>query len=371
MHSVVLVLGGQRQDIDAQLMRFPEHEVLRSLDIRLDLIGQNERHNVDEIVSQEIHRRMMAKLKLGERVVVDASDFDRAARVPLANAGRSMGIPVIYLITGEVDGSAIRGDGFAETHDARTPYHPILPISDGEMTARFSGVTAIGDVHGMYQSMLTAISWARDRNRFIVLMGDVIDYGPDTLKVADEVYRLVMGGEAIMVLGNHERKIMKWIDGDRVRLSEGNRVTTTALTALSESNRTKWIGRFRGLYQNASILKRIKNVTFAHAGVYEGFWKGEPMNRAAENMAFFGETDEVRSAPDRRVPAFSWVERIPTAQYAVVGHDRRAPYPFVETNTLGGAAIFLDTGSGKGGQLSSVDLRFSEIGMRPEIFKMH
>ena len=46
--------------------------------------------------------------------------------------------------------------------------------------------------------------------------------------------------------------------------------------------------------------------------------------------------------------------------------------PVVETNAQGGKAIFLDTGSGKGGNLSSVDLRFNEAGrLELQNFNMH
>jgi hypothetical protein len=115
----------------------------------------------------------------------------------------------------------------------------------------------------------------------------------------------------------------------------------------------------------------MKNVTFAHAGVYPALWKGEEMTREAENMAFFGETDQVRSTSERRVPAYTWVDDVPAGHYAVVGHDRRSPYPFVQNNIMGGGAVFIDTGCGKGGQLSSVDFRFTETGMFAEMFKLH
>lgn len=369
MHSLVMIVG---QNDEFPLEMFDTHEVLSPDEIEKDLVGDNARHGLDEITQQEIHRRMMVKLRLGERVVIDARKMEKNCRLPLATAGRSTGVPVIYLINGEVDRDTQRGDGIAEVFSNQIgDYRVVKTFSSSDIRERFTGITAIGDVHGMYQSFLNAISWARSRQHYIVLMGDVLDYGPDSLEVTDEVYRLVMRGEAAMILGNHERKIMRWIDGQRVRLSDGNRVTTKALESLGETNRVRWMGRFRGLFQHGSLIRQIENVTFAHAGVYSGIWKGEPMNRAAENMAYFGETDDTRSLPERRVPAYSWVDSIPAGKTAVVGHDRRAPYPFVETNEIGGTAVFLDTGSGKGGQLSSADFRFSNTGLRLENLNMH
>jgi hypothetical protein len=53
-----------------------------------------------------------------------------------------------------------------------------------------------------------------------------------------------------------------------------------------------------------------------------------------------------------------WVERIPPGFTLYCGHERRTTdgRPFVQHNADGGRAVFIDTGAGKGGHLSWIDL---------------
>ena len=371
LHCLVILVGAG--DRERQLAQFPAHEIVSQEAISREMTGPNLRFGTEEVIHSEIMRRMSAKLRLGERVVVDAY-MDRQRRLTLANMGRAVGVPVFYLILRSSDAQTARGDGVAEVIDGRDSVASPVPsratVTDQMLMDRYQGVTVIGDVHGMYSSLQTAIRWARDRNQFIVLLGDVLDYGPDTLEVTDEVYRLVMRGEARCILGNHERKIMRWIDGHRVRLSEGNRTTTQALSQLGDTAKARWIGRFRGLYQNSRLIDSIKNVTFAHGAIHPDFWTGKD-SKVIENTAFFGEVDDIRSQPERPIRSYRWVDSIPGGSFVVVGHDRRAASPFVQTNTAEGKAVFLDTGSGKGGSLSSADFRFTTEGLRLENFNMY
>jgi protein phosphatase len=53
-----------------------------------------------------------------------------------------------------------------------------------------------------------------------------------------------------------------------------------------------------------------------------------------------------------------WVDHIPAGMTVYVGHDRRSSdgRPYVRAGRGGGTAVFLDTGAGKGGHLSWIDL---------------
>ena len=52
------------------------------------------------------------------------------------------------------------------------------------------------------------------------------------------------------------------------------------------------------------------------------------------------------------------MDRIPPGLTVYVGHDRRSPdgRPLAMQGESGGQAVFLDTGAGKGGHLSWIDL---------------
>jgi hypothetical protein len=76
------------------------------------------------------------------------------------------------------------------------------------------------------------------------------------------------------------------------------------------------------------------------------------------SRALFGEMTG-RMQPDgypERV--LRWVDRIPPGLTVYCGHDQRSTdgRPYVRHGASGGTAIFLDTGAGKGGHLSWIDL---------------
>ncbi len=87
-----------------------------------------------------------------------------------------------------------------------------------------------------------------------------------------------------------------------------------------------------------------------------------PRREKARYLALFGEG---RMAPGDTLPSrtYGWIETIPQARTVVVGHDVRSTHaPVVMRNDRGGQAIFLDTGAGKGGHLSWIDLPEERVG---------
>jgi protein phosphatase len=173
-----------------------------------------------------------------------------------------------------------------------------------------------------------------------------------------------MRGQAEMIMGNHERKIARWISqGDRagrhgaVRLSDGNRVTTDRLGELSALDRRRWQGRFRGLVAHAAPMRVLGNVILSHASVHPGYFDETASAREIETYATFGEFETSPEGEGGR--RYTWTQSVPAGVTAIVGHDIRSmAAPYTEANGIGGTSIFLDTGSGKGGPLSSVDLKF-------------
>jgi protein phosphatase len=200
----------------------------------------------------------------------------------------------------------------------------------------------------------------------------VIDYGAETLATSDAAYECVMSGDAGLILGNHERKIARWLDQNEtgksnLRLSAGNRVTIDALHALKSAARKQWIGRFRGLLGHASLMQRIDGITLLHGAAHPSLW-GNPVPDLIEQFALYGEADH-SSGKYRR--AHRWINAIPRDQMVFVGHEAVAEFPTVMTGANGGRVVFLDTGCGKGGHLSTADLRFGESGLRLECFNRH
>lgn len=397
LHCLIITVGPTpSNNIGLLSQYFPDYDVISANDVRYELSGNASRRDIDGIVFSEIHRRVETKLRIGERVIVNAANLRRDGRVALANIGVSLGVPVFYLICDNpnadpkirqrflsVERDVLRGDGIAEVIDLRAcELDPILKLSDdaiSEIRSKFNGITVIGDVHGMYQSLLSALDWARSRRHFVIFLGDIVDYGQGTLECADEVYRMVMRGNGELIIGNHERKIARWVDQSErgrhmMKLSDGNRVTTQALNHLGNPRKDHWMSRFRGLVSRSPLVLKLDNHIFTHAAIHPSWWNGEEDHRNMENYSLFGEYDfSSDSEATRPHRTYNWIDSIPDNNTVFVGHDARSHVsPVTYENEMGGKAVFLDTGSGKGGYLSSVDLRFTEDGLlRTENFTRH
>jgi protein phosphatase len=385
LHSLIVSVGESTAEKRRLIGEyFAPHEVVSAAGIANELVG-GYRTDIAEHVFNEMHHRASLKLSLGERVIIDAANLRRDDRVTLAHVGIMAGVPVFYLACD--DGSDVyaanardiaRGDGIAEVIDSRSRFEVInrLPDEDALDAIKlrgYAGITVVGDVHGMYEALQNALAWARFRRHFLVFLGDIIDYGRKSLEVSDEVYRLVMRGEAEFLMGNHERKIMRWLDQQdagkvTLTLSEGNRVTTQAISALAHQERRRWANRFRALVAASRHHRRLANILLVHGAAHDDLWHmtDRRLPKALESLALFGEVD--RSAPMRSdgYPnrTHGWVNHIPNGHTIIVGHEIRSMVkPLTQSNKIGGSAVFLDTGSGKGGQLTTADLVFAEDGL--------
>ena len=122
---------------------------------------------------------------------------------------------------------------------------------------------------------------------------------------------------------------------------------------------------------HASYVREIGDIVFAHAGIHPEYWTGELSAKDNESYALFGEF-EATSSDQRPTRKYTWAENVPNTKTVVVGHDiRSTDRPLKYVNDLGGTVLFLDTGCGKGGLLSSADFRFDETGAKLVNFNMY
>lgn len=332
-----------------QAAHFPIYERLSLQYLAYDLVGDN--RDLHSILFTEMRHRVGLKLSLGQRVVV-LDEFLAVQKQQLICIATMQGASVI---------------------DLKSAPHRVEVLSIDALRTRWKGITVVGDVHGDLVAMRKALLWAADRRHFLWFLGDVIDYGADTLATAEAAYHLVMQGKAAIILGNHERKIARWLDQtengrSHMRINDGNRITTEALSALKPAARKQWIGRYRALLSHAALMQQIDHVTLLHGAAHPSLWSDNPNPISIEQFALYGEADH-SSGKYRRV--HRWVDAVPNGRMVFVGHDVMGPFPTVVTGAKGGQVVFLDTGCGTGGLLSTADLRFTDSGLRLECFNRH
>jgi hypothetical protein len=211
----------------------------------------------------------------------------------------------------------------------------------------------VGDVHGD----ATGFGWAAATDRFVVQLGDLTDYGPRSAETLAIMFRLIDERRGLFLLGNHDHKLARALAGHPVR-PEPN--LTETLAQLDEPMRCRALAEI----VRAPAWLRHGTYLFVHGGFHtEMLTKPAPpvgLDRAhgAVARALFGEpTGRIQpdGYPER---SLRWVDRIPAGLTVYCGHDRRSGdgRPYVRRGLLGGVAVFLDTGAGKGGHLSWIDL---------------
>lgn len=344
LHSICVNFG---KDIT-----FPEAS-LNAAKIYHELNNRHHRTGLEAIATDDLINRIGIGLRLGERIFVNAESIEAKQRHQFIERLLTFGAPIYNCCIND-DLVSYRGTENIDVNAMNLVQHNV----EDDLSTRFNGITVVGDVHGMLTPLKSAIAWAQSRNHYMVFVGDILDYGPDSLAAIDEVYKLVMNGNAMLITGNHERKIMRWMDGYRVKLSDGNRVTTMDIMGLSPAARSTWGGRFSALYQRSRVIQSIGNLTFAHAAVAPSYWATGQVTENVEHMAFFG---EMATRSGESVSMYNWIDHIPSGHTAIVGHNIRSrAHPVSFKNKKDGTALFLDTGSGKGGRLSSACFRFEK-----------
>ena len=394
-------------------VNFNSGEVVSTDAIRIEFTGDLGRQDKNDEVFEEFHRRIEVKIRVGQRVIADATNIRNKDRRMVAEIGKMLNVPVTYVVINRpvktkfqqggyrlnwtrkgrplieameetfmaTEETILLGDhGLADqVIDTRTEEFEVarlLPRSYNSsdvlnhlLNGGYEYVRVIGDVHGNLSGYAKALQGVDDRGvTYLLSLGDVVDYGRHTLTTAEITHHFVQQGQGTMIRGNHERKIRNWVVGERKEgfkghLSFGNDVTTNQLKSLPPTDRAFWEDRFLGLVEMSPDWVQIgDNHLFVHGAAHPRMWGNTtfraPPNSGMEANALFGETtgetDPQTGFPIRK---YDWVHELEAGREVVVGHAiMSTEAPTLMRGRNGGIAIFMDTGSGKeGGKLSWMD----------------
>jgi len=211
----------------------------------------------------------------------------------------------------------------------------------------------VGDVHGDSK----AVAIAAETDRFVIQLGDLVDDGPDTPGALKIMFRLLDEGRGLFLLGNHDFKLARALRGDRVTRGPGLQRTLDELTP-------ELAHRAYNEITQAPIWLNHGDAFFVHGGFHPSMLQAAetafPAGRPdpLQARALYGQTTGRFTAAGKPERVLGWVDDIPAGVTAYCGHDNRSHdgRPYIRTNDSGGRAVFLDTGAGKGGHLSWIDL---------------
>jgi protein phosphatase len=216
----------------------------------------------------------------------------------------------------------------------------------------------VGDVHGD----LRALEHALATERFVIQLGDLVDGGSavgraEGMAALERMIAHTEEGRGLFLLGNHEYRLARALHG------LGRREATEAAHPLvSEAGRARLLAALSA----APAWLRLGALFFVHAAFHPAMLVTPPprplsFRRAALDpllaTALYGGV-RGEGAGDYPRRSRAWVGLVPSGLTVYVGHDSAftGNAPRLRRNEQGGAVIFLDTGAGKGGHLSWLDL---------------
>ena len=95
----------------------------------------------------------------------------------------------------------------------------ISPLSKKVLNLKKNRVLIVGDIHGDIKALNKIIEIAEEKEAFLIFLGDVIDRGPDSLKVLLKIKELVKNKKALLLLGNHEENLLRALKKEVKQLS--------------------------------------------------------------------------------------------------------------------------------------------------------
>jgi protein phosphatase len=211
----------------------------------------------------------------------------------------------------------------------------------------------VGDVHGDSR----AFAVAAETEHFIIQLGDLVDDGPDTPGALNIMFRLIDEKRGIFVLGNHDFKLARALRGDSVTRGPGLAETLASLPVALRDRAREEILR-------APAWINTKQAIFLHGGFHPAMRHEPPppfpgsRPEALLARALYGQTTGRTTGAGKPERLLNWVETIPRDVTVYCGHDNRSTdgRPYIKANAQGGRTVFLDTGAGKGGHLSWMDI---------------
>ncbi len=211
----------------------------------------------------------------------------------------------------------------------------------------------VGDVHGDARAFSHGVA----TDRFVIQLGDLADHGPDSAGAIEIALELLATGRGLFLLGNHDLKLARALRGEAVRLDAALEATLAHISPALAREVLPAI-------EAAPAWLRLGHHIFVHAGFHSVMLDtSAPLLsggrvRGPLSRALYGQPTgrmQPDGYPERSI---AWIGWIPAGFTVYCGHDRRSTdgRPWVRRNDAGGTAVFLDTGAGKGGHLSWLDL---------------
>ncbi len=187
-------------------------------------------------------------------------------------------------------------------------------------------------------------------------LGDILDRGPDSAGALSIMLDLMEAGAGLMLLGNHEWKILRALSGRPVKMNPTGQRTLREIAAVPGLEL-----RFLAASHAMPLYVRHGPRLFVHGAWDPAMTDERPLGERDHDRllarALYGQATGRLDAKGRPERGWDWVDALPSGLEVVVGHDWRGPSVVLERRGRGGGVVrLLDLGAGKGGPLAHMDI---------------
>lgn len=227
----------------------------------------------------------------------------------------------------------------------------------------FMKIDIFGDIHGClkeFQALTKQLGYEwktgipiHPDGRVLGFVGDLTDRGPESLKVINIIFRLVMEEKkAYYTPGNHCNKLYRFFLGNKVQVTHGLETTVAEYDSLDKKDQVLIQQRFVKLYESAPLYLHLDNrkLVIAHAGIKESYI-GRTDSKVKTFVLYGDITGEKH--PDGSPVRRDWAKEYNGKTIIVYGHT-----PVKEARVIHNT-YNIDTGCVFGGKLTA--LRYPEM----------
>lgn len=215
----------------------------------------------------------------------------------------------------------------------------------------------IGDLHGCtaeLDELLEKLGYEKNaggklkqsEGRILIFLGDLGDRGPHSAQAFQQVMEWVEAGNALYTPGNHCNKLMRYLQGRHVQLTQGLEGTVSQV-AIREEMTPGFMGKLRAFIEDAPPYLWLDegDLVVAHGGI-----KAQMIGRDGSDvrrMCLYGDITGEKK-PDGTPVRLDWAQHYRRETAIVYGHTP-VPGPRWVNNTIN-----IDQGCVFGGWLTAL-----------------
>ena len=224
-------------------------------------------------------------------------------------------------------------------------------------------IDIIGDIHGCFTEfyqLTTRLGYSWESGvpihpdgRTLGFVGDLTDRGPQSLKVIEVIYELVIiQKKALYAPGNHCNKLYRYFSGNNVMISHGLETTVAEYKALPTREQKIIRQKFIDLYEQSPLYHIADHgqLIIAHAGIRKDYI-GKTTGKVKTFVLYGDITGEKH--PDGSPVRRDWAKHYDGEPWIIYGHT-----PVKEARQVN-HTFNIDTGCVFGGKLTA--LRYPEF----------